>query len=103
MSIDELNNQDLQKRDFGAPANANNGALNRNYPRYRNQGIATISEQPVVKSPLSSSQELKSLHRVHVNRILMRKRRQARVSKDMVPRIVTVSVIIVALLTLLVS
>jgi membrane peptidoglycan carboxypeptidase len=103
MSIDELsNNQHLQKRDFGAPANANNGALNRNYSRSRNQGIATISEQPIVKPPLSS-QELKSLRRVHVNRMLMRKRRQARVSKDMVPRIVTVSVIITALLTLLVS
>jgi membrane peptidoglycan carboxypeptidase len=103
MSIDELsNNQHLQKEDFVAPANANNGAFNRNYARSRSQSLATISEQPAVKPPLSP-QELKSLRRVHVNRMLMRKRRQARVSKDMVPRIVAVSVIIAALLTLLVS
>src|SRR5438876_2760524 len=103
MSIDELsNNQHLQRSDFSTSANANNGALNRNFSAYRNQGIATISERPAVKPPLSP-EELKSSHRVRVNRMLMRKRRQARVSKDIVPRIVTISVVIVTILTLLIS
>ncbi|HEY5004202.1 MAG TPA: transglycosylase domain-containing protein [Ktedonobacteraceae bacterium] len=102
MSIDELNNQHEEKRGLVSSANANNDTLNRNYISYRNQGIATVSEQSGSKLPLSS-QELKALHRVRINRMLMRKRRQGRASKDMVPRIVTTTVIILAVLTLLVS
>jgi membrane peptidoglycan carboxypeptidase len=104
MSIDELNNnQHEEKRGLVPSANANNDTLNRSYIPYRNhQDIATVSEQSGSKLPLSS-QELKVLHRVRINRMLMRKRRQARTSKDMVPRIVTTTVIVVAILTLLVS
>lgn len=103
MSIDELNNNQYGgKRDLVPSANANNDALNRSYIPYRNQDIATVPEQSGTKHSLSS-QELKALHRVRINRMIMRKRRQARVSKDMVPRIVTTTVIVLALLTLLVS
>lgn len=107
MSIDELsNNQDLRRRDLIASADVQNDVVHRDNPRhYRKQSIVPVSEPVVsgVSHPSLSSQELKALHRVRVNRILMRKRRQARVGKDMVPRIMTVGVIIVALLTLLVS
>src|SRR5450631_3429300 len=102
MSIDELNNQHEEKRGIVPSVNANNDTLNRNYIPYRIQGIATVSEQSGGKLPLSS-QELKALHRVRINRMLMRKRRQGRASKDMVPRIVTTTVIVLAVLTLLVS
>ncbi len=103
MSIDELsNNGHEEKRDLLASANVNNGSMGRKYPAYRNQGIATVSEPVVVRPPLLP-QELKALRRIRVNRIIMRKRRQARVPKDMVPRIVTTTVIVLALLTLLVS
>ncbi len=103
MSIDELrNSQRGEKRDLVTSANAHNGAMGRSYPAYRSQSIATVSEQPAVRPPLSP-QELKGLHRVRVNRIIMRKRRQARVSKDMVPRIIATTIIVLAILTLLVS
>src|ERR1700738_4414504 len=98
MSIDELSNsQREEKRDLVT----SNDTMGRNYPVYKSQDIATVSDQPGVRAPLSP-QELKALHRVRVNRIIMRKRRQARISKDMVPRFMTTAVIVLAILTLLV-
>ncbi len=103
MSIDELsNNRYGEKRDLIAPANAHNGSMGKNYPAYRNQSIATVSDPGSVR-PSLSSEELKALHRVRVNRLIMRKRRQARVSKDMVPRLMTITVLVLVVLTLLVS
>ena len=103
MSIDELsNNRHEAKRDLVTSVNADNGSLSRNYPASRNQGIATVSEHSGTKSPLSS-QELRALHRVRVNRLIMRKRRMARLSKDAAPRIVTTAIIVFAVLILLVS
>ncbi|MBV9617106.1 MAG: hypothetical protein JO031_16760, partial [Ktedonobacteraceae bacterium] len=103
MSIDELsNNRHEAKRDLITSANAGNGSLSRNYPATRNQGIATVSEHSGVK-PSLSSQELKALHRMRVNRLIMRKRRMARLSKDAAPRIVTTAIIVFAVLILLVS
>ena len=64
MSIDELsNNRYGEKRDLIAPANAHNGSMGKNYPAYRNQSIATVSDPGSVR-PSLSSEELKALHRV---------------------------------------
>jgi membrane peptidoglycan carboxypeptidase len=103
MSIDEINNnQHREKRDIVSSVNAHNNPLNGNYLTYRNQDIATVSELPNPRPPLSS-RELKALHRIRINRMIMRKHRMARTSKDMVPRIVTTSVVIFAVLTLIIS
>ncbi len=103
MSIDDFSNdQHEEKRDLVPSASAHYDHLSRNHATYRKQTIAPFSEQPTIQSS-RSSQELKALRRAHVNRIIMRKRRLARISKDAVPRMVTTAVIVFALLTLLVS
>ncbi|HEV2654313.1 MAG TPA: transglycosylase domain-containing protein [Ktedonobacteraceae bacterium] len=87
MSIDELSNK--QHEETRALATT---------PNRQEDIIPAPANKPVL-----TAQEQQALRIARVNRIIMRKRRHTRFSKDMAPRIVTFVVIAFALFTILVS
>ena len=87
MSIDELSNK--QHEEIRALVTA---------PDVQGGIIPASASKPVL-----TAQEQQALRIARVNRIIMRKRRHTRFSKDMAPRIVTFVVIAFALFTILVS
>ncbi len=100
MSLDELSNN--QHEEMHALIRASNGTVGRSDVANRYEGVIAVPADPIKRHTLTP-EERQALHRVRLNRIIMRRRRHGRIGKDIVPRLLTIIVVVFILFTAFVS